>query len=445
MNKVDRLADLSALPPSGQVIVGFSAGADSMALTHFLFRNIEKSRILCVHINHMLRAEESQRDEAIAEAFCLQLGLRFQVFREDIAKLAKHQKMGLEECGRNFRYRCFESFVKNPNDRIITAHHADDHAETILMNLAKGTALTGLCGIPYQRENIIRPFLFVPRKEIEGYCQDYHLTFANDSSNESDDYTRNWVRHHVVPAMQKMNPLFVESVSLTAQSLRLDEDYLQEQACELLKKAKTAGGLSAEVLKKAHLSIRRRAVKRYMEESGADRLTYLHIEQAANLMHNGARLTIPGGKQLECSAGILSVHYAEKPKAWAVTIKDEKTLLPNGKVLILQKNSFYDIINSKKINNLLFNSSFGCDTIYRDLVARSRKDGDRFAPVGRKITKTLKNLFYEEKVPRFERNEKVILEYQGKIVFVEGIGVSEEFQVREDSQYCITVRIEERK
>lgn len=135
-------ADFSLLPKAGPLVVGFSGGADSMALAHALKGAVQQDRILLAHVNHGLRGEESERDEAAARAFARKEGLRFALFRADVKTLARERKMGLEECGREVRYRFFHSLLQRegPEGAILTAHNADDNAETVLMNLQIGRA-----------------------------------------------------------------------------------------------------------------------------------------------------------------------------------------------------------------------------------------------------------------------------------------------------------------
>lgn len=443
MNKLRELADFSALPASGTVIVGFSGGADSMALVQLLAETIQKDRILCVHVNHLLRAEESERDEVAAAGFCRRRGLRFRVFREDVAARARLEGIGLEECGRLVRYRCFESLLETGDDRILTAHNADDNAETMLMNFVRGAALTGLCGIPYKRGNIIRPLLYAPRAVIEEYCREEGLPFVTDSSNASDDYTRNRIRHAVMPVLKELNPQFVRAAAQTAQAISLDEAFLQRQAQALLESARKGRGLSAQRLGQADLAVRRRAVRLFLESEGCGRLSGGHINEAAQLLANGRRMALPGGRQAECSGGILYVRTPQAGESWQKPVTGEKTALPDGRTLILQKNTVCDIIKCKKVNKLLFNYSFDYGTIKGDLTARSRRSGDAFRPVDRHVTKTLKSLFAERQIPLAERNRQVILESGGEIVFVEGVGIAEAFRVTERSQCGMTIRIEE--
>ena len=124
--------DLSGLPQQGLVVVGFSGGADSTALAHWLMGQVDPDRLVLAHVNHQLRGEEAERDEAAARQFAGRFGLRFAVFREDVAALAKREGLGLEECGRQVRYRFFHSLASGEEDRILTAHNANDNAETVL-------------------------------------------------------------------------------------------------------------------------------------------------------------------------------------------------------------------------------------------------------------------------------------------------------------------------
>ena len=194
-------ADISGLPQRGKVVVGFSGGADSTALAHWLLGRLGPERLVLAHVNHQLRGEESDRDEAAARAFAQRFGLDFALRREDVAALARRRGLGLEECGRQVRYGFFQSLAPGEEDRILTAHNANDNAETVLMHLCRGTSLPGLLGIPARRGKVLRPLLRVPRGEIEAYCQAHGLPYVTDSSNLSREYTRNRLRLEVVVLM----------------------------------------------------------------------------------------------------------------------------------------------------------------------------------------------------------------------------------------------------
>ena len=171
MNDINSLfkdkALLNMLPQDGKVVAGVSGGADSMALLHFVMQTISKDRIICAHLNHMIRGEEADRDESFVREFCDDNGIECKVLREDIPKMSAESKIGTEECGRKVRYGFFHSLAKGENDRILTAHNADDNAETVIMNLAKGTGVDGMCGIPKKRGKILRPLLNISMAEIE--------------------------------------------------------------------------------------------------------------------------------------------------------------------------------------------------------------------------------------------------------------------------------------
>lgn len=440
-SRLEKQADLSLLPPGGRVIVGFSGGADSMALTHYTAGQVDRERIHCVHINHMLRAGEAERDEAACKTFCKERGLRFIVFREDVRAYAKENKLSEEAAGRELRYRRFQLLVTSEDDRILTAHNADDNAETVLLNIARGSGLSGLCGIPIQRENILRPLLRVSREDIEGYCRQYGLTFVQDSTNDTDDYARNRIRRAVIPVLKELNPAFLQAATGLTERLKRDRDYILLQVDELLESVKTDQGLCIGPLRRAHESIRTAALKRYFDQQGCPELTARHVDYAAGHLRNGCRMTLPGGLVMECSADILRVTKKTVHEAWQIPTGLGKTALPNGKCLTLSKIPEGIYRRESKINKLLFKSVLDCDTINHRLIVRSRRPGDRFAPAGRGITKTMKQLLLEAGIPAGLRDDVVLLEMNGQVIFVEGIGAAESFQVTDKTSSVLQIQV----
>ena len=297
--------DLSALPAQGLVILGFSAGPDSMALAHWLAARVDPARLVLAHVNHQLRGEESDRDEAVASAFAEGLGLRFVVHRADVAALAKAWGEGLEAAGRRVRYAFFESLVPGPDDRILTAHTADDNAETLLLHLCRGSGLAGLCGIPPVRGKLLRPFLSVTRAQIDAYCAAWDLPFVTDSSNASPAYARNRLRREVLPVLRELYPGTVEAMGRAAALLREDAALLDAQAADLLTAALRPEGLSVKVLLAAPPPLRRRALRSWLEANGCRDLEHRHLLLAEALLTQGGKVPLPGGVTLRRSRGLL--------------------------------------------------------------------------------------------------------------------------------------------
>ena len=189
--KIERvIARHRMFPPGCAVVAGLSGGADSTALTHFLYTRRARYGIVLIaaHINHGLRGEEADADEAAARRFCADRGIPFRVFHADVAALAREQGLCLEDCGRRVRYGFFRSVLQEQGcalGRIATAHTASDNAETILMNLARGAGTHGLRGILPVRGQVVRPLLALTRAEVEAYCACYGLPFVQDASNDS--------------------------------------------------------------------------------------------------------------------------------------------------------------------------------------------------------------------------------------------------------------------
>ena len=225
------------LPPGSTVICALSGGADSVCLLHWLLSLAAERqlRVCAAHFDHRLRGAESERDAAFAARLCESRGVTLFSGSGDASAWAAERGLGTEEAARELRYAFFEKTAAElPGSRVATAHNADDNAETLLMRLGRGSGLRGLGGIPPVRGIYIRPLLQTERSTILRYLRENELEWVEDSTNGEDAYTRNRLRHRVLPLLREEYPGFVRSVSACAERLREDEAYLSAQAAALL-------------------------------------------------------------------------------------------------------------------------------------------------------------------------------------------------------------------
>ena len=190
------------------VIIALSGGADSVTLLSVLNSIKEKYnlKLYAAHLNHGIRGEEADNDEKFCKVLCENYNVQLFVKHIDVPKLCTEQKISAELCGRNERYKFFDELSAKLNAKVATAHTASDNAETLLFNLCRGSSLAGAAAIPPKRGNIIRPLITLTRNEIESYCAENSLSYVTDSTNMSDSYTRNKIRHKVIPALKEVNP-----------------------------------------------------------------------------------------------------------------------------------------------------------------------------------------------------------------------------------------------
>ena len=216
------------------VAVGLSGGADSMCLVDILIKLKVQYDIIvkAVHINHNIRGEEAKRDENHVREYCKKMGVELLVFSEDIPALSRQLGLSEEECGRKVRYECFK---KAGCDAVATAHTLSDSVETSIFNLLRGTGSKGLAGISATRNpNIIRPLIDCTREEIEEYCKNENLSFVTDSTNLEDDYSRNYIRHRILPTFAEINPSYAESIAKAGEIIKEESDFINEEAEKLL-------------------------------------------------------------------------------------------------------------------------------------------------------------------------------------------------------------------
>ncbi len=408
------------IPANVCVIAGVSGGADSMALLHFLSR-IPWIRLLAAHLNHGLRGAEADRDENFVRAWCADHNIPLQVRREDIARLAKERKQSLEECGREERYRFFEELA-GPDGRIATAHTLSDSAETVLYRLAMGTAASGLCGIPAVRGNIIRPLIAITRAQVEAYCDYYDIPFQTDSTNFSREYARNRIRMDVIPVLKSLNPAAEEAIGRMSQAVGQDDAYLDLLARRALERAAKWNGYRLETVRDLPQPVLVRVVKEMIRQTGHARLSSEQLAGALKIIGEGrGAISVAGGINLRIENGFVFALPAQK-NGWIFPFTPPQTLTGDGRTVIIRVPTPED---RGKVHNLLYQNLIDYAIISTTAVIRTRRPGDTFRPAGRGVTKSLKKLFNEERIPPSARDSLVILEQDGEILWIEGIGPSE--------------------
>lgn len=442
--KIERvIVDWNMLPAGCDIVVGLSGGADSMALTHFLLK-YGKSRhihITAAHINHGIRGEEADADERFVSDWCEQNGVELKVLHADVPRLARERSCGLEECGRAVRYEFFRS-LSGENGRIATAHTLSDNAETVLMNLSKGSGTHGLRGIPPVRGNIVRPLIGITRSEVEDYCACYQLPYVTDSTNLTDEYARNKIRLSVVPILKAVNPAFESAVAGMTRRLSEDDDYLNTLARQALENAVYHGGYRVSQLNGLPGPVLSRAVIQAVRRVTDARLCASHIDAVVAIIREGVgSVTVSGGIQCAVQGNTLFVSPQKPEEHWNVRFSFPQTILPDGRTLSVVKLSRKEYENRLKINNLLFNNLINYDTIFRITSVRNRSNGDMFRPAGRGVTKSLKKLFNEAGLEPMLRSKAAMLVSGGTIAWIEGFGASQEFCVTDRTQNIAEILI----
>lgn len=415
----------NALIPTGTTVtVALSGGADSVALLYALSKLKEQLNISlnAAHLNHLIRGEEAFRDEAFVNEFCGKLGIPLICERIDVPKFAKENNLSLETAARQVRY----DFLRRVSgDLIATAHTASDNLETVLLNLTRGTAIDGLCGIPIKRENIIRPLISSTRDMIENYCKENDLPFVTDSTNLSDDYTRNMLRHSVIPVLKKINPQVENSVIKTSKSLKNLSVMITNEAKAFINKNFVDSKLKLADFGFLNTEIAKRVIIEFIKLLDNEiSLESCHIDEIYKICINGGKTNIPKNCYCVNNDGFLCFADGIKLEIPSYDVKISKI--------------------SQKINNLFLNSSLDCDRIVGKLVVRTRQSGDCIRLANRGCTKTLNKLFNELSIPTYLRGSIPVISDDKGVVWIYNIGVSQRCAVTPKTKNAYEIRVEEK-
>ena len=371
----------------------------------------------------------SDRDAEFVQDYCKALELHCKVIYKDIPALAVVSGEGREECARRVRYACFAEEA-GENGCIATAHNADDNAETLLLNLTRGMGPHGAGGIPPRRGRIYRPILNISRAEVEHLCKVYQLDYVTDSTNLTVDYTRNKLRHSVLPVLKDVNPQMTQAASRFAESMRLQNEFVFACANELLCKAKTPYGYDLKALRSAHEAVLRAALELLLASYG--RLSYEHICRAAGCVFMGGSLSLPGDIVLEAKQDTLMVRKNRGIKdrnVFSVPLRAGENVLPNGKTLFVEKKIPEKEEIDRKVHNLLFQNFSDCDRITNVPRVRSgaramfQTRRARRDEIGQKILNELR-------IPAAARDRLLLLEKDGEIIWIEAVGAAEGYAAK---------------
>ncbi len=427
------------LQPNDCVIVGLSGGADSVSLLHYLLQNHKGSVVAC-HINHKLRGEESTRDMEFVKTLCERLNVPLYVYEVDVLELSKQTGTGVEECARNLRYEIFDRLNREKFDgkaKIATAHTQNDNIETVLLNITRGTGLGGLCGIPKTRGNIVRPIIAWTREQVETYCEENGLEFVTDSTNLSDEYARNRIRHNVVPQLFAINSAVLKNVQNMTDNLCDDRDFLQIHTQKALKKATLSSGFDASVISKNHNAVKNRVIARILEQNNIE-VSSQRITQIIDICQSGGKVNLSGDVFAICKDGKLKIE-----KQTADIVCETEFLAQTGDNAFLDKTINLQLCHKNLPNDDKngFINCIDCDKIKGSLILRNRKDGDKVKLLKKSHTKTLKKLFNEEKIEPILRSKFAILSDDDGIVWIENFGVSARVCVDKETKSYFTVNI----
>lgn len=308
------------------VLAAVSGGLDSMCLLHLLstWGRANHVEVTAAHFNHQLRGPLADRDEAFVKEICAEWGIPCVCGRGDTRALAKTEGLSLEEAARTLRYQFLEETRRQKGiATILTAHHADDNAETMLFNLLRGTGLQGLTGIPAFRDGIARPFLQVSREELAAYAKEHNVPHIEDETNELDDAARNVLRHKVLPVLKELNPRAVENMARTAKLLTQDEKALAVEAGRLLREVKadeTSAELPLEACSNQPRAVLNRVILSMMiQVSGHQKdLTAAHVEAVTDLGRGipGRAVSLPYGMTARRERDVLVILRSSAVPEW---------------------------------------------------------------------------------------------------------------------------------
>jgi tRNA(Ile)-lysidine synthase len=429
------LKDTLNLETPHNILLAVSGGIDSMVLLD-LFRKTNH-RISVAHCNFGLRENESDADHQLVKGFCNTHAIRFFEKNMDVTTYSNVHKLGIQEAARDMRYEWFNKLITdNGIDLIATAHHLNDVAETVLFNMARGTGISGLHGIPARNGNRIRPLLFATRKDIAAYASQHHTPYREDRSNLSDKYSRNKIRNHVIPVLQEINPLLEIHIQSLTERVSFIETIYRAHIDNAWKNCHRSSNDRIEI--DIHLLQQLTPLKQYLFE-----FLYPYGYNASQVAEIIAALKDQSGKSFYSPSAVL--------------IKDRDTLiiskLPRSTKEVFRIDTDIPFITTDTIsigfeympgtNTLDLYSGdlyIDCDKLSFPLTLRKWNEGDRFTPLGMTHSKKISDFFIDEKIDLLNKqNAWLLCSSLGEIICIVPYRIDDRFKVTHSSTTVLKI------
>lgn len=431
------------LQQSDRVIAGISGGADSVCLLCVLekLQEIYGLALVAVHINHGLRGEEAAADEAYVKALCERKGIPLEIYHMDVDQLAAEKKLSCEEAGREARRQAFaEVMAKYGGTKIALAHHMNDNAETVLLNLSRGTGLQGMAGIRPVNASYIRPLLCVTREEIEAYLRGNAIAYCTDRTNLEDIYTRNRIRNHVLPYMEtQINEKVVEHIHRLSMQMDGLCGYMERQVEQAFARCVQKGqGCELEVAAflKEDEALRPYLIKRLLcQAAGREKdIEAVHVQAVMQLAGKqvGKRLMLP--YQLVAVRGYDTITIGSARQTDPAQKQDFSMPQIQMRVFPCEK-------MPEAFPQMPYTKWFDYDIIKNDVIIRSRCAGDYITIDDKGNTQTIKKYFVNAKIPKSQR-EQVLLAADGDhIMWIIGYRQNQAYQVSEHTKNILEITV----
>lgn len=453
-----------------RVIAGVSGGADSVCLFLMLLELREKIGfdLIAVHVHHGLRGEAADQDQQFVEALCEQHRIPLEIFRVNLESIAKKRKQSLEEAGRMVRREAFDSVCqKYGGNKIALAHHQNDNAETLLWNLSRGTGLDGLGGIRPVNGKFIRPLLCMNRKEIEEYLAKRKQSYCIDETNAGTDYTRNKLRHLVLPILEEqVNSAAVRHMNETMEQIWELKEYMQEQVEAAYQECVQEHFEKAcwiQIQQKSFETfpelIKKMVIRKGMEQVGGKKrdLSHKHVDVMMELMNKQVGRTLDLPYEMHAKRNYEGIRlekqrtysFGEEKKAEIMqecmselnipgeTILADRNLKLRCKILEKPKN-----LSIKDIPQKIYTKWFDYGIIKSSLYIRTRQAGDTIVIDEKGHQKKLKNWFVDEKIPKEVRDSQLLLAENNEILWVLGHRMSQAYQVKQSTKWILQIEVE---
>ncbi len=427
------------IPQGSKVIVGFSGGADSMALLDLLHQ--QGFQCYAAHCNFHLRCEESNRDFKFAHSYCNEQKIPFFYIDFYTSEYADIKRLSTEMAARELRYSWFSELKDRVKaDYIAVAHHADDAIETFLINLSRGTGLRGLSGIKERQGDIIRPLLHYTKKEILDYVEERHLSYVEDSTNFESVYTRNKFRNQIIPLLDEMNPAFRRNMLLTMSNLSETESFVKHQMDQLRKaylQPCDEGGWRIEMDPILQSEDARFILFEIIRAYG------FSSEIATDLIRlgkeNSGKHFFSDLYELRCERSVWEIYPIRKSKSEKYLIREinDVDLLP---VKLRIRRVTADNLTIKRNPNVCYAD---CDKISFPLTLRHYQSGDYFVPFGMTGRKKTSDFFIDQHYSQFDKDKIWILtDVNDDVIWLVGKRADNRWRITEKTKWVYEFTIE---